>query len=182
MQKSNHRATEYTEKETQRSIPMGSSAPPCARTSSAMDSKRTEFQEANLVTRPSLSPSTLRVKPGSGAHRQRRTSDASDWFAQAGETRVLKACTSTRRPVSEAMDRPSAESVKRVGERRECLWVALRVPLCPLCLCGESAFRLGGNLISEVEPFGSGGPRSGVISCWLSVENEEEEFVDGICF
>jgi len=55
---------------------------------------------------------------------------ASDWFAQAGKARVLKACTSMGRPVSEAMGRSSAEPAKRVGERRERHWVAL----CVLCV------------------------------------------------
>ncbi len=78
---------------------------------------------------------------------------ASDWFAQAGKARVLKACTSMGRPVSEAMGRSSAEPAKRVGERRERHWVALCVPLC---LCGESADRLCGQLTSRAELFGSG--------------------------
>ena len=145
----NHRDTEYTEKKTQRRIPMGSSAPPGTRTSSAMVSKRNGLQEPVLVTRLSLSSITLRVQPGSGVYRLEWTLSASDWFAQAGEARVLKACTSMGRLASREMDRPSSEPTKWVGERRERPWVALCVPLCPLCLCGESALRLGRQLESE---------------------------------
>ncbi|MCK5379613.1 MAG: hypothetical protein KAJ78_09420, partial [Acidobacteria bacterium] len=77
---------------------MGSSAPPGTRTSSAMVSKRNGLQEPILLTRLSLSPITLRVQPGSGAYRLRRTVRASGWFAPAGEARVLRACISMGRP------------------------------------------------------------------------------------
>ena len=82
---------------------------------------------------------TLCVQPGLALHRLKTSEDRSllVGFARAGIARALKACPSNGPLVHRAMGRPEVLPAQRVGERRERLVVALRVPLCPLCLCGE---------------------------------------------
>ncbi len=68
LQKSNHRDTEYTEKNTQRSAPAGSSNPPGRRTSSDMVrrdtcSKNQFLSHASLLLKPAKRVGECRDRP-----------------------------------------------------------------------------------------------------------------------